>query len=153
MSVEAQIEFSEITEENFAAIVSMKLPESQRGFVAENVYSLAQAWLYRADGDVFPCAIYADAEPVGFLMAEADWTAREFIIWRIVIAPDRQGRGCGTAAVKRAAELARESGKFDFATIDYKVGNEAARRAYEKAGFAATGEMDNGDEIVMRMTF
>lgn len=145
--------FREIDEENFGAIVSMKLPEAQRAFVADNAYSLAQAWLYREDDDVFPCAIYADETPVGFLMAEIDREAREFIIWRIVVAPEYQGKGYGTAAVKLAVQMARESGKFDFATIDYKRGNEAVRRAYEKAGFAPTGEMAFGDEVVMRLTF
>lgn len=142
-----------MTEENFGAIVSMRLPESQRGFVAENAVSLAQAWLYRGEDDVFPCAIYADEALVGFLMAEIDREEREFILWRIVIAPQAQGHGYGTEAVKRAVELARASGRFDFATVDYKVGNEAARRAYEKAGFADTGEIRNGDEHVMRLTF
>lgn len=146
------IELREIDEENFQAIVSMRLPEEQRRFVADNVYSLAQAWLYREAGDVFPCAVYAQGRPVGFMMAETDEEAREFILWRLVIAPSCQGRGYGTAAVKLAIEKARLSGKFDFATVDYKPGNEAARRAYEKAGFAATGERANGEEIVMRMT-
>lgn len=132
------IHFREIDEENFAAIVSMKLPEAQHTFVADNAYSLAQAWLYRKDDDVFPCAIYADETPVGFLMAEIDREEREFVIWRIVIAPEFQGKGYGTAAVKLAGQMAKESGKFDFATIDYKQGNEAARRA-RKGGICADG--------------
>ena len=143
------IALREINEENFHAVISMKLPESQRRFVADNAYSLAQAWLYRDAGDVFPCAICEEDVTVGFLMAEIDREEREFILWRVVVAPEYQGRGYGSQAAKLALKLAKESGQFDFATVDYKEGNEAARRAWEKAGFYPTEEIANGDEHVM----
>ena len=45
------INFRKITEDNFDAIIKMKRPEGEN-FVASNAFSLAQAWLYRDDGDV-----------------------------------------------------------------------------------------------------
>lgn len=45
------INFRQITEENFDAIIQMKRPDAE-GFVASNSVSLAQAWLYRDNGDV-----------------------------------------------------------------------------------------------------
>ena len=53
------INFRKITEDNFDAIIKMKRPDGEN-FVASNAHSLAQAWLYRDDGDVFPFAIYND---------------------------------------------------------------------------------------------
>lgn len=60
------IRFREITEENFSTIIKMKRPEEE-GIVASNVYSLAQAWLYRNNNDVYPFAIYHEDLPVGFM--------------------------------------------------------------------------------------
>ena len=69
------INFKSITEENFDIIIRMKRPENEH-FVASNAYSLAQAWLYRDNNDVYPFAIYNDEEPVGFMMLDED-LARE----------------------------------------------------------------------------
>ena len=55
---QTMIRFRAITEENFDCIIRMKRPPGE-GFVADNSYSLAQAWLYRSAGDVFPFAIYS----------------------------------------------------------------------------------------------
>lgn len=141
--------FKAITEDNFDAIISMKRPDNEN-YIASNEKSLAQAWLYRDAGDVFPFAIYADDMPVGFMMLDADFEERALVIWRIMFPVEHQNKGYGTLAVKKVIELARESGKFDCAILTYKPGNDIARRAYEKAGFAPTGEICNG-EIEMRL--
>ena len=65
------INFKKITEENFDAIIKMKRPEGE-GYVASNVYSLAQAWLYRDAEDVYPFALYEKIEfkPTGRTLIE-----------------------------------------------------------------------------------
>ena len=65
------INFRRITEDNFNIIVHMKRPEGEH-FVASNPYSLAEAWLYKDAGDVYPFAIYNDDTPVGFMMLDED---------------------------------------------------------------------------------
>ncbi len=40
--------------------------------MASNAYSLAEAWLYKDAGDVYPFAIYNDDTPVGFMMLDED---------------------------------------------------------------------------------
>ena len=40
--------------------------------MASNAYSLAEAWLYKDTGDVYPFAIYNDDTPVGFMMLDED---------------------------------------------------------------------------------
>lgn len=144
------IHFEKITEDNFEAVVAMKRPEGER-FVASNVYSLAQAWLYRENGDVYPFAIYCDDEPVGFMMLDEDLEERCLVIWRVMFPEEHQNRGYGTWAIQEIIRLAGESGKYDFLILDYAPGNEIARHVYEKLGFRPTGEVVNNGEIEMRL--
>lgn len=73
------ISFRKITEDNFTAIIQMKRPDGEK-FVASNAYSLAQAWLYREAGDVWPFAIYNEETPVGFMMLDEDLEERCLVI-------------------------------------------------------------------------
>lgn len=138
------ISFRKITEDNFAAIINMKRPESEY-FVASNAYSLAQAWLYREDGDVFPCAIYAEEKPVGFLLLEEDTETAELILWRIMFPPENCGKGYGSEAVALLIELARNSGRYKALILDCNESNTIAMHVYRKLGFAPTGEVSHGD--------
>ena len=85
------INFRAITEENFDAIIRMKRPDNE-GFVASNAYSLAQAWLYRDNNDVYPFAIYNDEEPVGFMMLDEDLEERYLVIWRVMFPEEYQNK-------------------------------------------------------------
>jgi len=142
------INFRKIDEDNFETIVRMKNPDAAC-FVADNCYSLAQAWLYRDNNDVYPFAIYNDEEPVGFMMLDEDLEERCLVIWRIMFPEEQQGKGYGTDAIKKIIELARESGKYDFLIIDYAPENKIAEHVYTKLGFKPTGEISNG-EFVLR---
>ena len=143
------INFRAITEENFDIIVKMKRPEGE-GFVASNAYSLAQAWLYRDAGDVYPFAIYNDDEPVGFMMLDEDLDEKYLVIWRIMFPIEHQCKGYGTEAIRKITELARESGKYEYMIIDHHPENKIAAHVYGKLGFRPTGEISNG-EIVLRL--
>lgn len=143
------INFREITEENFEDIISMKRPQEEQ-FVASNAISLAQAWLYRKNEDVYPFAIYDDDKPVGFMMLDEDLEERCLTIWRILFPEEHTKKGYGTKAISMIIEMARKSGKYDFMTIDYAPNNKIAEHVYQKFGFRPTGEISNG-EIVMKL--
>ena len=145
------VSFRAITEDNFDAIINMKRPEGE-DYVAPNAVSLAQAWLYRDAGDVFPFAIYDGDTPVGFMLLDEDAEERTLAIWRILLPPEHQNKGYGSAALGRIIELARESGKYDYLIIDCKPGNDIALHVYKKLGFRETGEISNG-EIVLEYHF
>ncbi|MBQ2953502.1 MAG: GNAT family N-acetyltransferase [Clostridia bacterium] len=138
------INFRAITEDNFDAIISMKRPDDEH-FVASNAYSLAQAWLYRDAGDVYPFAIYDDDTPVGFMMLDEDLDERCLIIWRIMFPAENQFRGYGTAAIREIIRLAGESGKYDFLLINYAPDNKIAEHVYTKLGFRPTGGFEHGE--------
>ena len=138
------INFRAITEDNFDVIVRMKRPDGEH-FVASNAYSLAQAWLYRDAGDVFPFAIYNDDEPVGFMMLDEDAEEKCLVIWRIMFPVEHQCKGYGTAAIREIIRLAKESGKYDFLLIDYAPDNKIAEHVYTKLGFKPTGKFEHGE--------
>ena len=138
------INFRAITEENFDTIIRMKRPDGER-FVASNAYSLAQAWLYRDAGDVYPFAICNDDEPVGFMMLDEDLDEKCLLIWRIMFPAEHQFKGYGTAAIREIIRLAKESGKYDFLLIDYVPDNKIAEHVYTKLGFKSTGVCENGE--------
>lgn len=142
------INFRAITEDNFDAIIRMKRPDDEH-FVASNAYSLAQAWLYRDAGDVYPFAIYDDDQPVGFMMLDEDAedanAERCLIIWRIMFPVENQNKGYGTAAIREIIRLAKDSGKYDFLLIDYAPDNKIAEHVYTKLGFRPTGKFEYGE--------
>ena len=145
------VHFKSITEENFWPIVRMERPADEH-YVASNALSLAQAWLYRDKGDVFPFAIYDGDEPVGFMMLDEDVEERSLLIWRVMFPPEHQCKGYGTQALGQVIELARASGKYDSLHIDYAQGNAIAEHVYTKLGFRPTGEIVDG-EVVMKLRF
>ena len=142
------VSLKEINEHNFKTVVGMKLNEEQSKYVASNVYSLAQAWLYPDEAK--PYAIYNDEEIIGFMMLDWDEKKRECGIWRFMIASNRQGMGYGRKALTYALNLIKDTGKFDYVFLDYVPGNEAGKHLYESMGFKETGEIED-DEIVMKL--
>ena len=138
------INFRAITEDNFDVIVRMKRPDDEH-FVASNAYSLAQAWLYRDAGDVYPFAIYNDDAPVGFMMLDEDLDEKCLIIWRIMFPVENQFKGYGTAAIREIIRLAKESGKYDFMLLGCDPENHAAEHVYRKLGFTPTGVFEHGE--------
>lgn len=146
------IHFEAITEDNFDAIMQMKRPTGEH-FVASNVYSLAQAWLYRDANDVYPFAIYDEETPVGFMMLDEDLEERCLVIWRIMFPPEHQDKGYGTQAIREIIRMAKASGKYDFMILDYVPENRRAKHVYEKLGFKPTGEIVNGVEVELKLEF
>lgn len=138
------INFRKITEENFETIISMKRPEGEK-YVRSNAVSLAQAWLYRENGDVFPCAIYDDDTPVGFMLLEEDMEREKLLLWRIMFPQEYVNRGFGTQAIRLLIKMAKESCRYQGLYLTYAPDNAVAKHVYYKLGFRPTGEMEHGE--------
>lgn len=142
------IRLEKVTEKTFKAVLLLKTTSEQEKFVAPNVTSLAQAWLYY---DVaIPLAILDNDTVVGFLMLDWDEDERTVGIWRFMIAAEHQGKGYGRAALSEALRMIREAGKFDLVHLDIVPGNAVARDLYCSLGFRENGKIEEG-EIVMTL--
>lgn len=137
-----------VNEDTFKDIIHMELPEEQKRFVASNVVSLAQAWLYY--DETRPYAVCDDDTTVGFMMLDWDERERTVGIWRFMIAHEYQNKGYGRAAMEKAIEMIKSEGKFDLIHLDYVSSNTVARNLYYSMGFRENGEVEN-DEIIMTM--
>lgn len=142
------MELRAITEQNYQKILDLSTGAGQEEFVARNVRSLAQAWVFRDRAR--PYALYEGEEPVGFIMF--DWRPEKkwVEIWRLMIDHRFQGKGYGRAAVQKALEFLRESGLFEKVQINYVEENQGAKHLYRSMGFQETGAME-GNEVVMEM--
>lgn len=145
------VEFKEITEDNFEEVLKLKISEEQdkKRFVAPNVRSLADAYLYRNAGDVFPFAVEDDGEVVGFILLDEDVEEKEYMIWRTMVGEEFQGRGYGKAIVRKVIEQFEADERFDVLIADYVVGNEPMKQLLESLGFKEREFDESINEFVM----
>ena len=137
----------EINEENFDQVIKMRLP--QGAYCASNIYSLAQAWLYK---DIArPYAIYNNDLLIGFIMFDIHYDKRELGIWRFMFAPEYQNKGYGYQTLKMIINTFDKE-KFDYLYLSCAPQNDIAMHLYKKVGFYETGEIDD-DEVVLRYDF
>jgi diamine N-acetyltransferase len=157
----ATISLRPVTSDNFVACIGLSLTSEQRarGYVAENVLSLAQAYV---EPWWTPLAVYADETMVGFVMY-GRWTQRAYsemwgdkpkpgidYILRMMVDGRYQGHGYGKAALAALVERIKAQGDCQAIELDYDRDNIAADRLYGGCGFRPIEE--NGDgEILARL--
>jgi diamine N-acetyltransferase len=135
-----------VTRDNFRQVVGLAVGPEQRSYVADNVRSLAEAYL---EPLAWPRAIYADDEPVGFLMVHMNDEKREYFLWRLMIADGHQGRGYGRDALALLADELRTRGGTELKS-SYEPGDHSPRGFYLGLGFEESGEVYEG-EVVIRL--
>ena len=87
---EAEVTLREVTRETVRVICKLEVAPEQRGFVAPNAVSIAQAYF---EPKAWFRAVYAGEEPVGFVMLFEDTSAEEYYLWRFMIAAEHQEQG------------------------------------------------------------
>lgn len=154
------ITLRKITLENRRAIFNLEVSEDQRRFVASNLSSVASCYVLATnEGHPFPFAIYADEQPVGFVMITYRITGYDlptiaddsYCILRLMIDKQYQNRGYGREAMKKTLEFIRTfpAGPAQFCWIPYKAENAAAKKLYESYGFRDSGEIIENEQITV----
>jgi diamine N-acetyltransferase len=144
------VELRPITTENFRAVIKLAVGPDQSDFVAPNVVGIAETHIYP---DAEPRAVYAGDEPVGFVLfhpVDKDKPAEGHCIVRLMIDHRFQGQGLGRQALEAAVDwIIRERGA-DRVRLSVVPSNEKARGLYRSAGFVETGELDDGELVMVR---
>ena len=147
---------------NFDELIDLAPFESQYNFVADNGYSLAEAYANIMDGRYAqPFGIYNGETPIGFLMIGFNIADEEedpekfpllvnnYLIWRFMIDKKYQNMGYGKEAMKLALDFIKTwpCGEADYCWLSYDPENEIARKLYSSFGFAEMQMPEGWDEV------
>ena len=134
---------------NFMQCVKLDVHDAQRGFVASNVFSIAQS---KVEPTYNVQAVYDGEEMVGFCMY--GWDAEEgcHCLARLMVDKNQQGKGYGRAATEAVVERLRAEPDCRQIMLSVNPANKAAQALYESLGFVKTGEVSRGEEV-MRLRF
>jgi diamine N-acetyltransferase len=137
------VSLREITAGTVREICALETTETQKGHVAPNAVSIAQASF---EPSARFRAIYAGEMPVGFVMWRPVDEATCYV-WRFMIDRRFQGRGYGRSGLLRLLE-SLAGGGVRCVRLSCVVGGDASPRSfYLKLGFADVDEVaPNGEQ-------
>ncbi|MCA1065684.1 GNAT family N-acetyltransferase [Rossellomorea sp. AcN35-11] len=140
------LELREVNADNWEECVTLSVSDDQKGFVADNSYSLLQS-IY-TEG-FHPLAIYHQDAMIGFLMYGVDPETGRMEMCRLMIDQDHQGKGYGKAATLQLINrITASHGRIGLYT-SAEPENVHAIKMYESVGFVKTGEI-MWDEVVLK---
>jgi diamine N-acetyltransferase len=146
----------EITDGNRAAVLALRVAPGQERFVSSVRDALREAAEY-PHAKPWYRAIYADGEPVGFVMLSWNVAPQPpaifgpWFLWKLLIDERHQGRGYGREVVRQIVELVQAEGATELLT-SYVPQDDGPAGFYERLGFAPTGALDPEGEVIMRLT-
>lgn len=144
------IRLKDLDRENWILCARLSLDESQKDYVAPNVYSIAES---KVEEHYYPRVICFNDEVVGFLMycVEID-PPDETLFWlfRFMIDKNSQAKGYGAVALQIAIDEMAAKGAKRIRTM-YKSSNNIAGKLYKKKGFIETGEYDECGDIILEL--
>jgi diamine N-acetyltransferase len=143
----AVVELREVTGDTVRAVCRLLVAPAQRGFVAPNAVSFAEALF---EPKAWYRAIVADDLPVGFVMLYDDPEQPQYFLWRLMIDHRHQGLGFGRRAIELVVEHVRSRPNATALLVSWLPGPGSPEPLYLDLGFEPTGEVDEG-EIVARL--
>ncbi len=149
VSPESVVALREITPENSEAIFALSVAGSQKHLVASNERSIAQAHF---EESAWFRAIYADEEPVGFLMLHDETLRAEpreagyLVLWRMMVDERFQGMGIGWKAMELVIAHARTRPGVERLQTSWRQDEGNAGDFYRKLGFVPTRVDEDGEQ-------
>lgn len=148
VSKESQISLREVIRDNLSEVLRLKVLPEQEKCVASNAYSIAQAHFYPEEA--WFRAIYADETPVGFVMCSIEENDEQPYLWRFMIDARYQKFGFGGTSLQLLEEYARSLPASKRIKLSCVPGEDGPMKFYEKYGYTATGEMDDGEAVMVK---
>lgn len=149
------IALREITDDNVDAVRALRTTPEQEQFVSTVDYSLREAQ-ENPQGNPWFRAIYADDQPVGFVMLSWDVEPQPpdingpWFLWKLLIDHRHQHLGYGTEVMRQIVEIVRAEGATELLT-SHVPGDGSPAGFYQRLGFVPRGDLDPDGEIILRL--
>jgi len=137
----------EVTEDTVRDICGLSVREDQKAFVRPNSVSIAEAHFSE---NAWFRAIYADENPVGFLMLYDEPEEPVYYLWRFMIDGRYQRQAYGHQALELLIDHVRTRPNAKELLTSVVQEDGGPQVFYEKHGFKLTGEYNEG-QAVMRL--
>jgi diamine N-acetyltransferase len=134
-----------LTRDNLWAVVDLKLHPGQEQFVADNIDSIANAYV---EPTFVPLAVYAGDELVGFAMYGQHPNTGAWWVIRLMIDREHQGKGYGRAAMEAVIAMMADRIGCEEIVTSFNPANAVALGLYTSLGFQPTGEIEDGEPLV-----
>ncbi len=136
----------EVTAETVRAICRLEVHEEQRAFVAPVAVSIAQAHF---EPSAVIRAVYADDQPVGFMLWRDGGRPETAFLWRFMIDKAHQKKGFGCTALLLALAELKLHGFGELRTSVVR-GTNGPLDFYLSLGFAEIGETTGNGEWILQ---
>lgn len=143
------VRLTEVTADNWYQVAKLKFADSQKGFVALNSFSLAQAHYMP---HCMPLAVYDDDTLVGFCMYGLDPEDGQYWIMRLMVDEKFQSRGYGRKAMELVLGIIRKDACRHAVYLSSEPENAWGKALYESLGFIPDGRVIDG-EIVYKLEY
>ena len=136
------IKLTEITEENWMAVASLTVKETQKGYLAPAIGIIARGYVYR-NCNAKVMVIEQDNTVIGVaLVREFTDEPLGYDLQQFMIDGRYQGKGYGSAALALILDALRAEGHYDHVEVCVKKEDAEAIHLYEKHGFVDSGYVD-----------
>lgn len=142
------IQLRHITKDTVRAVCALEVRDDQKGYVAANALSIAQA--YFEPTAVFR-AVYRGAEPIGFIQWRNAEAPKVAMLWRLMIDRAHQSTGHGRAALALALQEMKSSG-FEVIETSVVLGPSSPLKFYLSQGFIECNQTTARGEWLLRRT-
>ena len=133
--------------ENWHECIRLHVADEQDDYVAPNLYSIAQT---RFEPTWMPLVIYAQTDAGESMVGFAMYDTSDYEIIRFMIDARYQGKGYGRAAMQLLIEQFEREHAHPSTSLSFVPGNTAAEQLYASVGFRKTGEIIDGELVMVR---
>lgn len=144
VELSGELELREVDEDNGREIMRLRVLPAQDDFVAPNVISLAEASLTT---DVLVLGLFVEDTAVGFAMVST--REHRYYLWRFMIDYRYQGRGYGRRAMELLIEKVRGLPNATEFKLSFVKAPGGPGPFYASLGFVETGEVHDGEHVMV----
>ncbi|MDH6197520.1 diamine N-acetyltransferase [Mycobacterium frederiksbergense] len=143
--ISLNMQLEDLHQDNWEEVAELEVADDQRGFMASNLYSIAQS---RFLPGFFTKAVVSENRIVGFAMYGPDPDDGHIWLYRLMIDRHHQRRGLGRAALGRILQHVHADLHAPVLRLGVRPDNSAAKTLYESVGFRSTGQSIDDEEIL-----